>query len=73
MISKLFAPQRELLQLRRQLADLHRENARLREQNDSMRRGMRRCVTCDYRLDFKRRQGAAPVAATADSTARNED
>ena len=25
------------------------------------RDGMRRCVTCEYRLDFKSRQGNAPV------------
>ena len=30
-------------------------------QNESMRAGMRRCVTCEYRLDFKDRQGSAPV------------
>jgi hypothetical protein len=25
-------------------------------QNDSMREGMRRCVTCEYRIDYKQRQ-----------------
>ncbi len=40
---------------------LRRENADLRSKNDSMREGMRRCVTCDYRLDYKERQGEAPI------------
>lgn len=26
-----------------------------------MREGMRRCVTCEYRLDYKARQGDAPI------------
>ncbi len=28
----------------------------LQAQNDSMRDGMRRCVTCEYRIDYKQRQ-----------------
>ena len=43
---------------------LHHLNAALRAQNQSMREGMRRCVTCDYRIDFKNRQGQAPVETT---------
>jgi hypothetical protein len=31
-----------------------------------MRAGMRRCVTCEYRLDYKARQGAAPVLEGSD-------
>jgi hypothetical protein len=50
-----------VLQLQREVAALRRENATLKAQNDSMRNGMRRCVTCEYRLDFKARQGSAPV------------
>ncbi len=53
--------------LRRQqqrIATLEEENAALRAQNQSMREGMRRCVTCDYRIDFKNRQGKSPVETT---------
>ena len=50
-----------MLQLQREVKTLRAENVELREQNDSMRAGMRRCVTCAYRLDYKARQGKAPV------------
>ncbi len=52
---------RRLLQLQQEVTALRKENATLKAQNDSMRQGMRRCVTCEYRLDFKARQGSAPV------------
>lgn len=61
-LSQFFAAQKRLWQLQGDLERLQRENATLRAQNDSMRAGMRRCVTCEYRLDFKQRQGGdAPV------------
>jgi hypothetical protein len=56
-----FAGQRRLLAQQREIEQLKQELAALRSQNDSMREGMRRCITCDYRLDFKNRQGHAPV------------
>ena len=43
---KLLAQARELKQLRAELA-------RLRAQNESMRAGMRRCITCEYRVGRK--------------------
>lgn len=49
------------MQLRQEVATLRKRNARLESQNESMRQGMRRCVTCEYRLDVKSRQGNAPV------------
>jgi len=55
------APQR-LWQQRQEIEELRRELAKLRAQNDSMREGMRRCVTCDYRIDFKQRQDAGSDA-----------
>ena len=60
----LLDTQRRLRQQRQQIADLERENATLRAQNQSMREGMRRCVTCEYRIDYKERQGQAPVETT---------
>ena len=35
---------------------LQAEVAQLTAQNTSMREGMRRCVSCEYRIDFKNRQ-----------------
>ena len=58
---RFLANQRELLQLRREVQTLRNENADLRAKNESMRQGMRRCVTCDYRLEYKARQGDAPI------------
>jgi cell division protein FtsB len=59
-LSRLFATriaaQKQLWQLQTEVEHLRKENASLRAQNDSMRAGMRRCVTCEYRIDYKQRQ-----------------
>lgn len=52
----LFASQQRLWQQQREIEQLRRELETLRAQNASMRSGMRRCVTCDYRIDYKNRQ-----------------
>ncbi|MCB1704882.1 MAG: hypothetical protein KDI17_08465 [Halioglobus sp.] len=72
-ISDILYAQKRLWQQRREIAQLHKELQTLRAQNNSMREGMRRCVTCEYRIDYKRRQGeparSAPTAtAAADAT-----
>ena len=56
-LSKFIASQKRLWQQEQELKQLRREVASLQAQNDSMRDGMRRCVTCEYRIDFKNRQG----------------
>jgi len=53
----LFASQQRLWQQAREIEDLKQQLTTLQLQNDSMRKGMRRCVTCDYRIDYKKRQG----------------
>ena len=53
---EILTAQRRLWQQQREIEELRKELAKLRAQNDSMREGMRRCVTCDYRIDFKQRQ-----------------
>ncbi len=58
-LKNLLAPRQRLVEQERELRDLKREVHTLRLQNESMRSGMRRCVTCDYRIDFKRRQDAS--------------
>jgi len=54
-----FSAHKRLWQQQREIDQLREELAKLRSQNDSMREGMRRCVTCDYRIDFKQRQDSA--------------
>ena len=63
--SDLWDTQKRLLQQQRRIASLEQENEALRAQNQSMRDGMRRCVTCEYRIDLRNRQGQAPVETTA--------
>ncbi|MEM9254999.1 MAG: hypothetical protein AAGA91_06100 [Pseudomonadota bacterium] len=53
-IKRMFEMPLEVARLRRELARLREENLVLKRQNDSMRTGMRRCLTCDYRLDSRR-------------------
>ena len=60
-LSGLFTKGKTLWQLQREVDTLRKDNATLRAQNDSMRQGMRRCVSCEYRIDFKQRQGTAPI------------
>ena len=57
----MFAPQQRLWQQAREIKDLKQQLTKLQMQNDSMREGMRRCVTCEYRIDFKSRQGQADI------------
>ena len=53
---QIFSAQKQLRQQQREIEQLRQELTKLRVQNDSMRQGMRRCVTCEYRIDFKQRQ-----------------
>jgi hypothetical protein len=63
-LSSLLDAQTRLRRQQRRIQELEEENATLRAQNQSMREGMRRCVTCEYRIDFKNRRGQAPVETT---------
>ena len=60
-LTRFFTDRKDLWQLQQELEALRKENLKLSAQNDSMRSGMRRCVTCEYRIDYKQRQGDAPV------------
>jgi hypothetical protein len=42
---------RRVITQERELRTLREEAAKLREQNERMRQGMRRCTTCEYRLE----------------------
>ena len=52
----LLSPRAQLLMQERRIRKLEREVEQLQAQNDSMRAGMRRCVSCEYRIDYKLRQ-----------------
>ncbi len=56
ILSALFRPQQKLLQQERELRSLRKQLNTLTEQNHSMKTGMRRCVSCEYRIDYKQRQ-----------------
>ena len=53
---EILSAQKRLWQQQREIEQVRAELIKLKEQNSSMRAGMRRCVTCDYRIDFKQRQ-----------------
>jgi uncharacterized protein with PIN domain len=52
---KLFERGKKLRAQARELKELREELVRLRAQNESMRQGMRRCISCEYRLESKQR------------------
>ena len=56
MLKNFLAPRQRLLQQEREIRQLKKELELLQSQNASMRDGMRRCVTCEYRIDYKNRQ-----------------
>ena len=55
-IMDFFSAPKRILEQQQKINALQGEVEKLRQQNDSMRAGMRRCVTCEYRIDFKNRQ-----------------
>jgi hypothetical protein len=71
-LREIFSAQKRLWQQPREIDQLREELTKLRAQNDSMREGMRRCVTCDYRIDFKARQDDAADVAPAPPATDNE-
>lgn len=58
-----FSPRLELVAQQQRIRELEEKVAELQAQNNSMREGMRRCVTCEYRIDFKQRQGENTLVA----------
>ena len=68
----IFAAQKRLWQQQQEIDQLRNELAKLRAQNDSMREGMRRCVTCDYRIDFKARQDGEQQSFASQQAGREQ-
>lgn len=55
-LSRLLRPYSTVIELQSQVAELAAEVEKLRAENNSMKTGMRRCVSCTYRIDYKQRQ-----------------
>ena len=53
--------QKRLLQQQQELKQLRKQVDMLTQQNDSMRQGMRRCISCDYRNKNKNTQLPYPT------------
>ena len=56
-LAAFFSRQKQLYRQQQQIEQLQIELEQLRLQNESMRQGMRRCTSCQYRIDFKQHQG----------------
>lgn len=66
---EIFFARKRLWQYRQEIDTLRTELDKLQQQNDSMREGMRRCVTCEYRIDVKQRQDDSIGASAQHSPA----
>ena len=66
---EIFFARKRLWQNRQEIDTLRTELDKLQQQNDSMREGMRRCVTCEYRIDVKQRQDDSIGASAQHSPA----
>jgi prefoldin subunit 5 len=67
-ISEILDQQRRIRAQKREIVELRGELEALRSQNERMRQAMRRCVTCEYRIEVDaRRRGAEPVVVTSGS------
>ena len=66
---EIFFARKRLWQHRQEIDTLRTELDKLQQQNDSMRKGMRRCVTCEYRIDVKQRQDDSIGASAQHSPA----
>ncbi len=50
----ILSQQQKLMAQDKEIQQLQRDVEKLKKQNESMRLGMRRCVSCNYRIDFKK-------------------
>ena len=55
-IADFFRREKLVLSQQKEIAALRRETEKLQQQNESMREGMRRCTTCEYRIEIKQQQ-----------------
>ena len=52
-----FSRYKQVCRQRQEIKQLKLELEQLQLLNNSMRQGMRRCTSCEYRIDFKQHQG----------------
>jgi uncharacterized protein with PIN domain len=57
-LAEILGQERRLRSQEREIRGLREEVQKLQEQNARMREGMRRCVTCDYRIEVVARREA---------------
>lgn len=57
-LTDLLDRERRLLSQERELRDLREQLRKQQEQNARMREGMRRCTTCEYRIEVVARRDA---------------
>jgi uncharacterized protein with PIN domain len=57
-LNALFEREKRLAAQQREIKALESEVLKLRQQNERMREGMRRCVTCEYRIEVVARREA---------------
>jgi hypothetical protein len=53
---EILAQERRLREQKREIHELREAMEKLRTQNERMREAMRRCLTCDYRLEVDGRR-----------------
>ena len=58
MLGKFFKREKQLAEQARELKQLREQVAQLQSQNESMRQGMRRCITCEYRVGSRGQRSA---------------
>ena len=67
-LAQLFARETLLHKQRREIAKLRAEIEQLRLQNEKINRAMRRCLTCDYRLDALSADRSNPMSSASVGT-----
>ena len=72
MLKQLLSTPKRLLKQQRVISKLKQQVIELEQKNASMREGMRRCVTCEYRIDAKQRQDQNTDACTLEAETGEE-
>jgi len=57
-LAEILGREQRLWSQEREIRSLREEVQKLQDQNSRMREGMRRCVTCDYRIEVVARREA---------------
>ncbi len=55
-LAGLFRREKRVLEQHKEITQLRSQVEKLQQQNESMREGMRRCTSCEYRIEIKKQQ-----------------